>query len=98
MTEAVKGHSEQDVQQLFEGFHNLVTSDPTSEPETDHLGKLAEPPRRGTETVERGGCGVDQLVDQTVRAGAAADVHEGGLVPILARILAGAFRVAGRIE
>ena len=30
-----------DVQQLFEGFHNLVTSDPTSEPETDHLGKLA---------------------------------------------------------
>ena len=41
MTEAVKGHSEQDVQQLFEGFHNLVTSDPTSEPETDHLGKLA---------------------------------------------------------
>ena len=41
MTEAIKGRSEQDVQQLFEGFHNLVTSDPTGKPEIGDLGKLA---------------------------------------------------------
>ena len=41
MTEAVKGRSEDDVRKLFDGFHALVTSDPTSEPDTGDLGKLA---------------------------------------------------------
>jgi len=41
MTEAVKGHSTDEVEQLFQDFHRLVTSDPRSEPDIDTLGKLA---------------------------------------------------------
>jgi len=44
MTEAVKGRSATDVEKLFQSFHDMVTSDPRSEPWTEKsedLGKLA---------------------------------------------------------
>jgi nitrogen fixation NifU-like protein len=41
MTQAVKGKKLEDALQLFEGFQRMVTSDPTQEPNTDGLGKLA---------------------------------------------------------
>jgi len=41
MTEAIKGRKLAEVEALFEGFHALVTSDPTREPDADGLGKLA---------------------------------------------------------
>ena len=41
MTEAVRGRSIGDARRLFEGFHELVTSDPRSTPDTSRLGKLA---------------------------------------------------------
>ncbi len=41
MTEGIKGKSVADVEQLFDGFHGLVTSDPGAEPNTRGLGKLA---------------------------------------------------------
>jgi nitrogen fixation NifU-like protein len=40
MTEAVKGRSADEVEELFEEFHALVTSSPRSEPAADRLGKL----------------------------------------------------------
>jgi nitrogen fixation NifU-like protein len=41
MTESIKGRKLSEVQELFEGFHSLVTSDPTREPDISNLGKLA---------------------------------------------------------
>jgi nitrogen fixation NifU-like protein len=41
MTEAVRGRPVEEVLRLFDAFHELVTSDPTREPELDGLGKLA---------------------------------------------------------
>ncbi|MDJ0788016.1 MAG: SUF system NifU family Fe-S cluster assembly protein [Myxococcota bacterium] len=41
MTDLVKGKSLADAKDLFERFHELVTSDPASEPDVDELGKLA---------------------------------------------------------
>ena len=41
MTEAVKGRSTAEAEALFRAFHELVTSDPRSTPDTSHLGKLA---------------------------------------------------------
>jgi nitrogen fixation NifU-like protein len=41
MTESIKGRKLSEVQELFEGFHALVTSDPTREPDAGDLGKLA---------------------------------------------------------
>jgi nitrogen fixation NifU-like protein len=41
MTEAVKGRSVGEADQLFQAFHELVTSNPRSEPNTSGLGKLA---------------------------------------------------------
>ncbi len=40
MTEAVKGKPLADVHALFDRFHDLVTSDPTEEPDLDGVGKL----------------------------------------------------------
>ncbi len=40
MTEAVKGGSTAAAEKLFEGFHALVTSDPTAPVEARGLGKL----------------------------------------------------------
>ncbi len=40
MTQAVKGHRVDEALRLFEGFHELVTSDPTAEPAASGLGKL----------------------------------------------------------
>ena len=41
MTEAVTGRTEKEAQDLFEGFHTLVTGDPLAERSTAGLGKLA---------------------------------------------------------
>ena len=41
MTQAVKGKPRAEVETLFEGFHDLVTSNPRGEPETGALGKLS---------------------------------------------------------
>lgn len=41
MTDMVKGKKLDDARALFERFHDLVTSDPTQEPDIDELGKLA---------------------------------------------------------
>jgi nitrogen fixation NifU-like protein len=41
MTEAIKGRKLSEVEDLFQGFHGLVTSNPQSEPDTGSLGKLA---------------------------------------------------------
>jgi len=41
MTERVKGRSVAEVDEIFEGFHDLVTSDPQQEPDIDGMGKLA---------------------------------------------------------
>lgn len=41
MTEAVKGRPTDEVERIFQDFHELVTSDPRSEPETGDLGKLS---------------------------------------------------------
>jgi nitrogen fixation NifU-like protein len=41
MTESVKGKTANDVNALFEGFHALVTADPSAEIEANDLGKLA---------------------------------------------------------
>ena len=41
MTEAVKGRPVAETEQLFRAFHDLVTSDPRSTPDTSALGKLA---------------------------------------------------------
>ena len=41
MTQAVKGRPLAEVMRLFEGFHELVTADPRTEPEAEGLGKLA---------------------------------------------------------
>ena len=40
MTQSVKGKTLADAEQLFDGFHGMVTSDPTAEAKTDGLGKL----------------------------------------------------------
>ena len=40
MTEAIKGKPLAEVEALFERFHELVTSDPTEEPDVAHVGKL----------------------------------------------------------
>jgi len=40
MTEAVKGKPLGEVETLFERFHDLVTGDPMTEPDTDRVGKL----------------------------------------------------------
>ena len=40
MTEAVKGKPLAEVEALFDRFHELVTGDPTQEPQIDHVGKL----------------------------------------------------------
>jgi nitrogen fixation NifU-like protein len=40
MTEAIKGKPMTEVEGLFERFHDLVTSDPTEEPDLDGVGKL----------------------------------------------------------
>lgn len=42
MTEAVKGRSVDEAERLFEGFHHLLTGDPSAlEAASDELGKLA---------------------------------------------------------
>ena len=41
MTQAVKGRPVSEALKLFEGFHRLVTSDPTGEVDAGDLGKLA---------------------------------------------------------
>jgi nitrogen fixation NifU-like protein len=41
MTEAVKGRTTAEADALFHTFHDLVTSDPRSTPDTSGLGKLA---------------------------------------------------------
>jgi nitrogen fixation NifU-like protein len=41
MTESVKGKKVGEALALFEGFHEMVTSDPHNMPETSRLGKLA---------------------------------------------------------
>ncbi len=41
MTQAVKGRSVEQALKLFDGFHTLVTSNPTLEPDAEGLGKLA---------------------------------------------------------
>jgi nitrogen fixation protein NifU and related proteins len=41
MTEAVKGRSTSEAEALFRDFHQLVTSDPRTTPDTSRLGKLA---------------------------------------------------------
>jgi nitrogen fixation NifU-like protein len=41
MTEAVRGRPVEEAFRLFDAFHELVTGDPTREPELDGLGKLA---------------------------------------------------------
>ena len=41
MTEGIKGKSISEVEQIFQNFHGLVTSEPGSEPDTSGLGKLA---------------------------------------------------------
>jgi nitrogen fixation NifU-like protein len=41
MTEGVKGRRVEDVEKLFDGFHRLVTSDPTEPVGEEGLGKLA---------------------------------------------------------
>ena len=41
MTEAVKGRSTAEADALFQDFHQLVTSNPRSTPDTSRLGKLA---------------------------------------------------------
>lgn len=41
MTEAVKGRTLAETEQLFERFHQLVTGPPGEEPDTTSLGKLA---------------------------------------------------------
>ena len=41
MTGAVKGRRIEEAEQLFRGFHAMVTSDPTRTPDTAALGKLA---------------------------------------------------------
>ena len=41
MTEAVKGRPVAETEALFRRFHELVTSDPRSTPDTNGLGKLA---------------------------------------------------------
>jgi nitrogen fixation NifU-like protein len=41
MTEGVKGRRLEDVEKIFDGFHRLVTSDPTAPVEDEGLGKLA---------------------------------------------------------
>jgi len=41
MTEELKGKSLSDAEMLFGRFHDLVTSDPTVEPDMGSLGKLA---------------------------------------------------------
>jgi len=41
MTDALKGKTNTEADALFERFHQLVTSDPETAPDTDGLGKLA---------------------------------------------------------
>jgi len=41
MTGAVKGRRVAEAEELFRGFHAMVTSDPTRTPDTSALGKLA---------------------------------------------------------
>ena len=41
LTQSVKGKTEAEAKELFERFHTMATSDPTLEPSTDGLGKLA---------------------------------------------------------
>ena len=41
MTEGVKGRRVEEIDKLFEGFHRLVTSDPSSPAVDEGLGKLA---------------------------------------------------------
>jgi nitrogen fixation NifU-like protein len=41
MTQAVKGKPLAEALALFEGFHALVTGDPTQEPDVSRVGKLA---------------------------------------------------------
>ena len=41
MTEGVKGRRVEEIEKLFECFHRLVTSDPSSPAEDEGLGKLA---------------------------------------------------------
>ncbi len=41
MTDAVKGRTLQEAESLFRKFHDVVTSDVSSQPDTDGIGKLA---------------------------------------------------------
>jgi nitrogen fixation protein NifU and related proteins len=41
MTEALRGRSAADAEKIYQAFHDLVTSDPRSEPRAEGLGKLA---------------------------------------------------------
>lgn len=41
MTTVLKGKTIEDAKHLFEDFHEIVTSDPTSELDTSNLGKLS---------------------------------------------------------
>jgi nitrogen fixation NifU-like protein len=40
MTQSLKGKTLADAERFFDGFHKMVTSDPTAEAKTDGLGKL----------------------------------------------------------
>ena len=41
MTQAVKGKSRAEVEKLFDAFHELLTGDPSQEPDPSRVGKLA---------------------------------------------------------
>jgi nitrogen fixation NifU-like protein len=41
MTEALKGKTSEEVESLFEEFHDLVTGNPYESPDVERLGKLA---------------------------------------------------------
>ena len=40
MTQSIMGKKLGEIENLFEGFHELVTGDPREEPDASHLGKL----------------------------------------------------------
>lgn len=41
MTEAVKGHTISEVDELYHAFHDMVTADPEAFPDVEKMGKLA---------------------------------------------------------
>lgn len=41
MTEAVKGHTISEVEEIYHAFHEMVTADPEALPDVEKMGKLA---------------------------------------------------------